>query len=312
MNHNEKLVDTTIVERLVEGSFESLIEKVDEAVLRNLNLFGADDVEGIHSWTYPSHVIVANENAEFFRAEYAIDESGEVTFGKVERQDIPVKEAKHLGGEARRYADEVVLAVFDGDDDRAQENFESLFTLVANGVRVTAESVEDAITEADFGSSDWMKAVDSNAVTMREFVGAASNKDLPKPRFDALIAIDDLAEEDEERHRKVVRESLRRLRSALEDLNNGIALARQIDETYALREGDEMAASHFIEFSRLLGEDLDAMIGLVEDAIAISEDGTLKSLARIHDAVAEFVADAGLASAFAEKFSTKFTAPEAA
>lgn len=312
MKHNEKLVDTTVVDRLTEGSFETQIERVERAVASNLHLFNADDGGELHSWTYPNHVVVVNEEAEFFRAEYTVTESGDIELGKVERIEVPVKEAKHLGSEARSLADDVVRAVFDGSDDRAEESFQALFNLVARGVRITAESIEDDLEELGISEAAWVRAVDDNAVTMRSFIGAASNRDMPKPKFESLLASDELSEDDTERYRKVVGEGLRRLRSTLEDLNAGIALARTIDEGYTLRDGDEMAASHFIEFSRQLGSDMDAMIGIVENAIAVAGDGDLKSLARIHDGVAEHMSDAGLAAAFAEKFSTKFTAPEAA
>jgi len=311
MKHNEKLVDSTVVDRLTEGSFEAQIERVEQAVANSLHLFNAEE-GGLHSWTYPNHVVVVNEHAEFFRAEYTIGDDGEVELGNVERVEVPVKEAKHLGSEARGLADDIVGAVFDGDDDRAEESFQELFNMVANGVRITAESVEDDFTALEISESAWMRAVDDNAVTMRAFIGAAANRDMPKPRFEAMLAADELSEADSSRYRKVVGEGLRRLRTTLEDLNASIALARTIDEGYTLRDGDEMAASHFIEFAGQLGDDLDAMMGVVENAIAVAGDGDLKSLARTHDGVAELMGDAGLAAAFAEKFSTKFTAPEAA
>jgi len=312
MKHNEKLVDTIVVDRLTEGSFETLIERVEQAVAENLSLFNADDGEGVHSWTYSGHVVVVNEAAEFFRAEYSVIKNGDIELGKVERIDVPVKEAKHLGSEARGLADDIVGAVFDGDDERAEESFGDLFNLVASGVRITAEGVEDDFTELGIADSAWMRAVDDNAATMRNFVGAASNRDMPEPKFETMLATNDLNEADSTRYRKVVGEGLRRLRGTLEDLDASIALARTIDEGYTLRDVDGMAASHFIEFSRQLGEDFDAMIGVVENAIAVVGNGDLKSLARIHDGVAELMGDAGLAAAFAEKFSTKFTAPEAA
>lgn len=317
MDHTELLADTNFLDRLLEGSFETVIERLEAAVEEHRELFGGSDdvVVGVKG-TYPAHLIVMNDQLGFYRVEWAVDDDGEVTFGEVKRVDVPVKETKHLGRESHEHASAVVDAVLEGDDDTAKAHLAELFDLVRRGVKLTAESVEDAIDFFVGSEPPWLAAVRDNAATMRGFVGARSNKDLPKVRFEALIDADpdDIAEEDDARYRKVVAESLRRLRTTLEDMNASIAVAMQIDESYELNVegGGAMEAGHFIEFVDQFGVDLEALIGLTEDAVAISANGTLKSLARVHDKTAGVMADIGLAAAFAEKFATRFSAPQAA
>jgi hypothetical protein len=179
--------------------------------------------------------------------------------------------------------------------------------MVRSGVRFTAEGVEDDMLGSFEEEPEWMEAVRENEASMVKFVGAEAHQELPMPRFEAFIAE---GANDDERHRKVIAASLRRLHEGLAVMQNGIAVARRIDGEYRLPTGDEtnatMVAEDFVEFASEFGTDLDATAGLVEDAIAVSKDGTLKSLARVHDGVAARVKKMGLAAAFSEKFARRF------
>lgn len=308
---SRKLVDGEFLSKLLGSSFETMMGRVEEVISAQADLFGGEDGEVRTIGTFPNHAIILNDNGEFFRASFSVnEESGELELGEVERIDVPVKEVAELGGEVRTESLRAVDALITGDDDEANVRLGSLYEMVRSGVRLTAEGVEDNALSFFEEEPEWLVAVRENETNMAQFVGAEANQELPKPRFETFIAE---GENSDDRHRKVIVASFKTLHEALAGMQNGIAVARRVDGEYRLPTGDEtnptMVAEDFVGFVEEFGTDLDATIGLVEDAIAVSEDGTLKSLARVHDRVATRVKEMGLATAFCEKFARRFDQP---
>lgn len=308
----KKLVDADFLAKLLEGSFEVSMDRVDDVVAAHPELFGGEGIEIRTIGTFDAHAIVMNEAGEFFRAEFGLDDDGDFAIGEVERIAVPVKEASQLGEDTRTEAHRAVDAMMAGDDDEASKRVGSLFTLVSSGVRLTAEGVEDDLVELLGTDCGWVDAIRDNEEAITGFVGAEANRELPRPRFEDVIEIS----EDEDRTRAVVRSRLRKLYDSLITMQGEISEARQVDGGYMLRtDGDadaEMASGDFVEFVDLYADDLDATAGLVEDALSVSEDGSVGSLARIHDGVAARAREMGLAAAFATKFARRFEAPHEA
>jgi hypothetical protein len=308
----KKLVDADFLAKLLEGSFEASMDRVDTLVADHPELFGGEDTEIRTIGTFDSHAIVANAEGEFFRVEHGVDDDGNFVLGEVERIAVPVKEASELGEDTRAEAHRAVEAMLTGDTAEADKRVGSLFTLVSSGVRLTAEGVEDDLVSLLSTDCGWVDAIRDNEEAIVGFVGAEANRELPRPRFENVFEMT----EDEDRVRQVVRSRLRKLHESLTHMQGEIAEARRVDGGYTLRaDGDadaEMATSDFVEFVDLYADDLDATAGLVEDALSVSEDGSVGSLARIHDGVAARVKEMGLAAAFAARFARRFEAPNVA
>lgn len=302
----KKLVDADFLASLLEGSFEASMEQVDEAIAAHPELFGGDDIDIRTIGTFSSHAIVMNENGEFFRVEYGLDEEGDFVLGQVEQISVPVKEASELSEDTRTEAHRAVKAMLAGDSDEADRRVNSLVTLVSSGVRLTAEGVEDDLVELLGSDCGWVHAVRDNEDAIRSFVGAEANRELPTPRFEDY---------DSSSHdvRPVIRSRLRRLHDTLKAMQTEVAPATQVDGGCILRTEEavdaDMATSDFIEFVGLFSDDLDATAGIVEDALSVSEDGSVGSLARVHDGVAARVKELNLASTFAAKFARRFDTP---
>ena len=285
--------------------------QVDEAVAAKPDLFGGGDGGEVRTiGTFPNHAIVLNDSGEFFRTSFVVSEdTGGIVLGEVERIDVPVREASELSGEVRTESRLAVEALLGGDDDEADNRLGSLYEMVRSGVRLTAEGVEDFMLSLE-QEPEWIVAVQDNESSMAQFVGAEANKDLPRPKFETFIAE---GKNSDDRHRKVIAMSFKQLQESLGRMKNGIAVARRIDGEYRLPTGDEtdamVVSEDFLAFVSEYGIDLDATIGLVEDAISVCEDGTLKSLARVHDRVAARVKYMSLAAEFSEKFARRFDQP---
>jgi hypothetical protein len=304
----EKLVDGDFLAKLISGSMEAAVGAVDEAVGDNAELFGGDaDCEINTIATYPDHFIVANEQGEFYRGRWKMGEDG-VELSEIEEIEVPVFEAAAMGSQVRQEAREAVTALLADDAETADEKIRALYRLVKSGVRLTAEGVEDLYQRQKFGETDWLKSMQEHGAAIRAFLGVEAVR-LPatSQRFASVIDVS-VTEAQAESKRESLTKSLGDLHRVFGEMRDRIALAKQIDETRVLRDFGEsgMAAADFVEFVGGLGESLDSMIGVLGDARAVAEDGSIKCLARVHDAVADHVHEWALASAFCEKLARRF------
>lgn len=308
-----KLVDGDFLAKLLSGSFELAINRVDEMVTKNAELFGGDDKVNVTTiGTFPGHAIVANSDGEFFRVAYSIAEgTGETSPGLVERIDVPVREASSMAKEARESADAAVRAMVRGDSDAATRAVTDLMQLVQAGVRLTAEAVEDALSGLQIVEADWVIATRDNDRSMRLFVGAEANRSHPQPRYEH---IGEASSDVMDKVRTAVAGSLVTMKDTLRTFDTSLALARQVNESYTYKGSDDnqMGVVEFVEFVSAVDEGLQSLRGVIDDAVAISADGNVGSLARIHDGVAAVVNEMGLATAFCEKVARRFDAPSAA
>jgi len=303
------LVDSDFLAKLVAGSMESAVNAVDEAVLANAALFGGESCDVSTIATYPDRFIVANERGEFYRGRWATGEQG-VAISEVEEIDVPVFEASAMGAQVRQEAKDAAKALLMGDTDTADQKIRALYRLVKAGVRLTAEGVEDLYHKQDYASADWFKAMREEGPKIRAFLGAEAVR-LPafKQRFSAVID-ESVTESQADAKRGELTKGLTDLCRGFVEMRDRLALAKQIDESHKLRDGAEstMAVADFVEFVDGLSEALDSLIGILGDAQAVVEDGSVKCLARVHDGVADQAHEWALASAFCEKLARRFSA----
>lgn len=310
----DKLVDGDFLAKLVGGSYEVAMGAVEEAVLANAaEAFGDPDAKTIA--TYPDHFIVATPAGDFFRGQWSIDEeTGSVALNNIATIDVPVYEASAMGTEIRREANEAVDLLLQGSEIEADEKIRHIFAMTKSGVQLTAEGVEDLYSKQSWDNSDWFEAIRENDENVRTFLGAEVNRiSTPRARFEALAG--DITEAEAERHRVSVVGGLKRLREHIEDLWSKLNLAVEVTEEYSLRGSADaagMAVSDYVEFVSDFVEDLGGMAGILDDALAVTDDGCVSCLARVHDGIAENMYEWALATAFAEKLARRFEAPQAA
>lgn len=302
----EILVDAEFVSRLTSGSYETAIGAVDLAVRENADMFGssADHVETLA--TYPKHLIVANDEGGFYRAAWSIDEDGDIQISKVEQLDVPVYEASAVGLRVRERSIETVEAILDGDDESAKEGMLDIYRATKSGVRLTAEGVEDLYGQQEFDDDDWFKATVENRDHMIDFLGAEANRlDAPSPKFESLIASGDA---DSGVYSGTIRSAVSSLKGRFEKMRSALVVARQVDESYRPRAGENPEAlADFVDFAQGLCEAIDNVLSILSDAEVVAEDGgCMKCLARVHDGIAEQAGEWCLATAFAEKLARRF------
>lgn len=310
----DKFVDGDFVNRLLDQSFEILATRVDEAVAKKSELFGGGRGTDVRTLgTFANHAIVANSKGEFFRASYTTEADGTVVLDEVEVMDVPVHEASDIVGRARVLADKAVESLMAGDAKGADSALVELSALVGAGVRLTAESVSEEIDAIHGAKRAWRESVTESLRTIEQFLGPdLRGTQVPKPKFETLVS----EGSGDPRHRKLVVAALREARSFVGSLLGRMALARQIDESYQFVGGASleggMATVDFLDLVSEVSEDLERTEAALKDAVAVAEDGEIRTLARIHDTVASGLYEVTAAALFAERFARTFVPPQAA
>lgn len=310
----EKLVDGEFLAELVKGSYEDVVGAVDTAVIEQAELFGGDADSVTTLGTYPDHVLVANASGEFFRARWGKGESGDIEITEVKTVDVPVYEAEMIGQQVREEALDAVDALLGGRQEDADGHLREMYRLSRSGVRLTAEGVEDFYFRQTFTESDWFQAVRERESGLRAAIGNdATRLSVSKAKFPQITGSEDIEESLAEQYRQPVVAALRGLSNRIGDMVRQTALARRIDESYSLTgDAEGMAAGDFIHFAEDFGGDLDDLSGILTDGLAVSEDGNVQCLARLHDAVSSQMYEWSLAAAFAEKLARRFESAAAA
>lgn len=303
----EKLVDADFIARLTQGSYETAVASVDEAVMEHAKLFG-DSGESLTTLaTFSEHLIVASEGGNFYRAKWSIEEDGSIVISDVEDIDVPVYEAGAMAVQVREEANRIVGLVMEGKVEEAGAEIGGLYKLVKSGVRLTAEGVEDLYQKQDFSEDDWFKATREQEKAMRGFLGVEAMRiEVPQPRFESLLGegVDDQAAE---MQRGAVRAALAKLRDRFAAMRQQLTLAREVNEGYQPRDGgDATSVADFVDFVQGLDEALDTVSTILSDAVIVAEDGCVKCLARVHDGLASQAYEWALAAAFSEKLARRF------
>lgn len=306
----EKLVDGDFLGKLLAGSFEVAMGAVEEAVTDHPDLFGGEDDTAVRViGTYPDHAIVANSEGEFYRCEWSV-EDGEVTLTNIRQIDVPVIEAEVRQSTIRNKYEEAVGDLLECRSDDAVEKLKELLDLVHDGVPMTAEAVEALFLENQerFDTADWRSLIIEREAEVRRFLGAdALRLAYPAPKFENLTG-EGIDEAVAEARRDQVVGAMKDIREFLGRLHDQTALARQVDEGYHVRgsAGDDETTQDFVQFVGGFAEDLDGMISIVDDALAVAEDGCAKCLARLHDGIAHQMREWAIAGAFAERMARRF------
>jgi len=302
----EKLVDGDFLAKLGEGSYENVIGAVDEAVVANAELFGGDEKSVRTYATYAEHVVVVNRDGEFFRSKWSVSDDNEIVLSDIqEMEDVPVFEAEAMGTQVRDESEQATKELMAGRVP--EDQLRSLYHISRN-VRLTAEGVEDLFNKQAWFEADWYKAVEEKDKEIRGFLGTEVVRlEVPKPRFEALVK-DQVADDQVENHRDGVVAAIKKLRTVFANMKNRTALARQVTESHRLRDKDDeaMAATDFVQFVTGYSEDLDGVLGILNDAVAVSDSGCVRCLARVHDGIADQAYEWTLAAAFSEKLARRF------
>lgn len=117
----EILVSSRAIQNVVDGSYESVIEKVEKQA--------TEQYGGFHLIaTFSNHVILANKRGSFIRCEYMVENDGTVKFGQREDVDVPVLRPKSTKDFASEIIDEAVDNLIEGKVSEGRNHLRQLIS----------------------------------------------------------------------------------------------------------------------------------------------------------------------------------------
>jgi hypothetical protein len=311
----EKMLPLDEAQRLIEGSFEQLAVRLDEAVQENRSLFvGESNSEVTRLATFPGRVVVAVSDGRYFEAKYS-DKDGSLVIENAKAMDVPVIDSSNAADFVRSYTLSAVDAILSEDTGAALTKI-----LALSGLQ------EDQQTQAE---RDYIEEV--SALLQRHGVWrtmfAEQPDDLRRQVVDKLEAIreaqldskykplyetDDIPEEKFEDYRDLVVGDLHIIAERLETAQHNAEKAYlPFVEAMSEAELEEEEAATLGEFSAFAEDyigDLQEMRELIVDAL--KNEQCVSCLGHIYDQFTEALNDLEVASAFVERMSNAFDEAE--
>lgn len=302
-------IPQAVLNEIVKGSYEDIVESVAELVEQKPDTFGAAQASVVA--TFPGYVIVATDKGEFWRAKYALHE-GSLAIKRVEPVKLPTVRREDLGSylkkEARALVENMLASV---DPDVTRTRLHDLAQAIIAGARVTAERIEEAVKERLGTERAWKQAVRDNLESIRKFAGAElaeAESKLPKSKFQAIID-GSIGEDEYEKYREVALESLGLL---VKRVNEVVTLAEAAHrDDYTLKaefrtQDSDYAVADYVAFLKDFTDDVRGLQENLVDALAAAKDQCLLCAVGIHDAVASNMPMFETAAAFIRTYSTRF------
>lgn len=286
------MVPARLIQEILNGSYEQMIESLSRAAADHHTVFNAESPEDVHLVaTFPHHVIVANEEGEFFRATIKRTDDGNHSFVQIEEFEVPIiKTWEQQQAFVSEAASDAVRALLAGDIEHARNQVRAL---VRSSDLVVAP---DPLAETDQYLSNlfdedraWRRVYFENRNHIHRFLWGASGvafRDAPRPKYAELYHGDGV--EEAEQYNLAVQTDLSLLAERLASLWERIAESYGgYDAKMSGFKGVEIAglAENFETFASDFVKELQSVYSLVEQASKDSDPATVVPRALIYDKV---------------------------
>jgi hypothetical protein len=280
-----EIVEAKELERLLEGSYENLLQMISEAVEENENFFGGK--ARLFS-TYADHVVVFVEGKGFLSCNYSM-KSG-IAFTKLKEENVAFLSEDTLltmGSEALLKGDKgkvssvlrTLATINSTTTVSVKDQVESVFDSQRTWMSYICGDRKDAVTEyvgGDIGSFD------------RRYVGEDGSVD----GYTLTRSLSDLSSRLGALNAKAL--------SSIDEYREMTGEGRSVEEEAILSEFDSVAGDFL--------EAIDGAIDLVSVALSKAKAGDTELAAKIHDRVAEQFGNLSLGSDFVSKMSGELKA----
>jgi hypothetical protein len=296
-----KMVPSRLLEEIARGSHEERLQTALKAVQEHYADFSARSPEGAHLIsTFTHHVVVANEDGDFFRASTTDHDDGSMSFVKVESFDVPIIRSR---GEQEVFleqaAKEAVLATRAGDFDAARTQVRSL--MKASRLIVAPDPIEETREILD-GAFDpdrpWRRVYVENRNHIHRFLWGASGvvyRDAPKPKYADLYEGDEIATP----YSAAIRVDLEVLFEKLDQVHIDTLVAQtHFKDNDPMLSGTEIIgmAEQFTGFVEDYVHELTALLNMVKGASLDEDESSSAQRAMIYDKVAAKVPELEIAA----------------
>lgn len=124
------LIPTDVVKKLVEGSYEYLIHKVEESVQRSAkDLFGKDITTKVLG-TFSGHALVISEDGDVLRLKYSEDFDRNIKIISSEKVSLPLYNSDNISSFVEAEADKIITSLAEGRGREASKKLRELLPFI--------------------------------------------------------------------------------------------------------------------------------------------------------------------------------------
>lgn len=315
MRHNpfsieDKIVPVEAIKKMVEGSYEQLTSRLDEAVEENRSLFteGVEDVARLA--TFRNKVIVGTADGSYFEAKFE-SKDGEIVFGEPSQLDVPVVSSSNAAKSVRDYSLSIVDSLM---SEGVSESAGSIMQLASLQEQKQVELARDYTGEVMAALAEgrpWRQVFSEQSGEIRRQIVdvlESINDNALEAKYKPLYETDEIPEEQFENYRGNAEADLGLASDRLEQVHH-VAEAAYLPFIESvgdaeLDEAEAEALSHFCFFAEDLIQDLQEVRGIVSDALV--NEQCVMCLGHIYDSIAESLASYEMAAIFVERMVGAF------
>jgi hypothetical protein len=310
MPHNpfsieDKIVPVEAIKQMVEGSYEQLTTRLDEAVEENRSLFtdGAEDIARLA--TFRNKVIVGTAEGSYFEAKFE-SKDGEIVFGDPAQLDVPVVSSSNAAKSVRDYSLSIVDSMMSEGSGDAADSIMQLASLQEQKQVELARDYTGEVMAALAEGRPWRQVfVEQSSEIRRQIVDVLESihANSLEAKYMPLYETDEIPEEQFENYRENAESDLDIAADRLEQVHS-VAEAAYLPFIESvgdaeLDEDESEALSHFCFFAEDLIQDLQEVRGIVSDALV--NEQCVMCLGHIYDSIAESLASYEMAAIFVER-----------
>ena len=315
MRHNpfsieDKIVPAEAIRKIVEGSYEQLTYRLDEAVEENRSLFTNGTEDGSRLATFSNKIIVGTSEGSYFEAKFE-SKDGEIIFGEPNQIDVPVISTSNAAKSVRDYSLNIVDSLMaEGSGDAANSILQLASLQEQQQVELARDYVGETLASLSEGRPWRQVFAEQSDEIKRQIVDVLESihEHSLEAKYKPLYETDDIPEEQFENYRDNAESDLKIVAERMEQVHH-IAEAAYFPfiESVGDAELDGAEAdtlSHFCFFAEDLIEDLQEVRGIVSDALA--NEQCVMCLGHIYDSIAESLVSYEMAAIFVERMVGAF------
>ena len=301
-------VPTQEVQKLLFGSYEHLIARVDEAVQEESSQLFGSNCEAKTLGVFPGYAVVGNDSGKFVRVQFEDLQGKKLRLTGHESVEVPIVTESNLGSFVVEEAGRAVEEFLKGDTESAQARVRGLSFFIEEN----PESSEKALVESWIASVSserpWRRLYKEQTQKIRKFLWGeltSLEENRLSPKFKKLY--DGSTTDDElESFRETVESDLLYIAERADALAGVIAVA--VEGTDGLLPQladpeDDAVLTLFSTFAEDLVEDLRGVKHVASEAS--QNVGCVSCLAELHDNLATGLYDYEVAGRFIERMAVK-------
>ena len=301
-------VPTQDVQKLLYGSYEHLIARVDEAVQADCEKLFGEECEAQTLGVFPGSAIVGNGNGKFVRVKFEDVKGQKLRLLDHEDLEVPVVNESNLDKFVAEEAGRAVEDILRGDSEAAANRVRGLTFFVEERTEKTDQELTESWIASMATERPWRRLYKEQTQKIRKFLWGeltSLEENRLTPKFKKLYD-GSTADEDLETFRESVLADLSYIAERVEALVGVIeeALGSTQDLTQHLADPeDDAVLTLFSTLAEDLIEDLRGVKHITSEA---SENvGCVSCLGELYDNLATGLYDYEVAGRFIERMAAK-------